>query len=55
MNDDVCYYNNELCRGELWKCRSCGEMFCQTHWHITSKGRNVECVACEGKRHRSGR
>jgi len=45
-----CYYGNQICRGVLWECRTCGEMFCQAHHHQTSKGRNVECVACERNR-----
>lgn len=42
-----CYYDNELCCGDLWECRTCGEEFCQTHWHQTDLGHEVECVACE--------
>ena len=45
-----CYYDNELCEGELWECLTCSESYCQTHWHDTDKGHNVECVACERQR-----
>ena len=50
MFDDECHFVNELCIGRLWKCETCGELFCETHWHQTSKGKNVECSGCEGKR-----
>jgi DNA-directed RNA polymerase subunit RPC12/RpoP len=46
----LCYYNNELCEGELWQCATCKEEFCQTHSHSTAKGQDVECVACERNR-----
>lgn len=44
-----CYFNDGAlgCQGDLWQCKTCGEWFCQTHFHVTDKGRNVECVACE--------
>lgn len=44
-----CYYDNQLCDyiEGLWKCLTCGEMFCHFHNHVTSKGENVECVGCE--------
>lgn len=45
-----CYYGSEICAGRLWTCKTCGERYCQTHWHETSKGQNVECVACERER-----
>jgi hypothetical protein len=45
-----CYYDNDLCEGELWVCDSCKEEYCQTHWHVTELGKNVECVACERER-----
>ena len=45
-----CYYDNELCEGELWQCQTCEEHYCQTHFHQTDKGENVECVACERER-----
>lgn len=32
---------------ELWECESCGEQFCQTHWHSTALGKDVECSSCE--------
>ncbi len=35
---------------DLWECGTCGEMFCQTHWHETMLGKNVECSTCERKR-----
>lgn len=45
---DKCYYQDpSVCEGELWTCQSCGEQYCQAHSHSTSKGNNVECVACE--------
>lgn len=47
---EKCYYNNELCAGVLWECSTCGESFCQTHWHQTDLGYEVECVACERER-----
>lgn len=47
MAHDTCYYATPDCEGDLWTCQSCGEQFCQTHWHQTDKGTNVECVACE--------
>jgi len=50
MASDKCYYDNELCDGELWLCQSCGESFCHTHWHETDLGYKVECVACEHER-----
>jgi hypothetical protein len=51
--DDVdasgeCYYGDtNVCRGETWECQTCHEQFCETHWHETDKGKNVECVGCE--------
>lgn len=48
-----CYYREEACYGELWKCQTCQEEYCEHHSHSTSKGSNVECVACE--RHRAER
>ena len=50
MMTQTCYYDSELCNGKLWRCKTCGEWFCETHWHETDLGRNVECVACERKR-----
>lgn len=47
MVGDNCYFDNELCKGQLWQCQTCGEWYCETHWHKTEKGVNVECVACE--------
>lgn len=43
-----CYYGCES--EELWQCKTCEAWYCQGHWHETSRGRNVECVACEGAR-----
>ena len=46
-----CYYGIPECSGELWECQTCGEEYCEeVHFHETSKGRNVECVACERAR-----
>jgi hypothetical protein len=47
---DACYYSNETCEGETWECGTCGEHYCQAHSHVTSKGHNRECVACERER-----
>lgn len=47
---NVCYYNNELCKGALWQCQACKEWYCQTHFHWTTLGKNIECVACERER-----
>ena len=35
---------------DLWECETCGEYYCQKHWHETSLGRNVECSGCEKRR-----
>lgn len=51
---DKCYYDNDLCESDLWECLTCGEYYCQTHFHETSKGRNVECVVCEYQRQAQG-
>ena len=45
-----CYYDNEQCEGQLWQCQTCGGWYCQWHGHVTGKGTNVECVACEYSR-----
>lgn len=50
-----CYYQTVECYGRLWRCKTCGEHYCQMHWHQTSKGHNVECVACEFARKQKGR
>jgi hypothetical protein len=50
MKPDTCYYDNDKCHGELWQCETCEEWFCEEHNHVTSKGTNVECVACERAR-----
>jgi len=34
----------------LWRCKTCGEWYCETHWHVTEKGKNVECSYCESRR-----
>lgn len=48
---EECYYHDaKLCRGETWECETCGETFCDFHFHDTDKGHNVECVACERSR-----
>lgn len=49
--EGACYYNNEGCAGDLWRCQTCGEFYCSGgHNHHTAKGTNVECVACERER-----
>lgn len=45
-----CYYDNDLCEGELWECETCKELYCETHFHETDLGCCVECVACEYQR-----
>lgn len=45
-----CYFDTEHCEGDLWECKTCGEKFCQYHSHVTEKGKNVECCACEYNR-----
>ena len=45
-----CYYSDSICQGRVLTCRNCKEMYCQTHWHETSKGKNRECAACERER-----
>jgi len=47
---EQCYYQTTLCDGRLWTCRTCQQRFCETHTHTTSKGLNLECVACEKAR-----
>lgn len=42
-----CFFDNELCDGELWACEACYEQFCQFHSHQGDKGVNVECANCE--------
>ena len=47
----TCYYDDpKTCEGELWQCQTCKEHYCQAHFHQTSLGENVECVACERER-----
>ncbi len=45
---------NQCClcweKEDLWKCETCGEYYCQIHWHQTVLGKNVECSACERRR-----
>lgn len=43
----TCYYSSVGCNGPLWTCGTCKECFCKTHSHVTDKGRNIECAACE--------
>lgn len=50
MEYGQCYYRSSVCQGPLWQCETCGEHFCETHWHQTDKGVNVECVGCERNR-----
>lgn len=51
MSHDHCYYRDpQTCAGALWQCRTCGEWYCEEHSHTTSKGMNIECVACERER-----
>lgn len=47
---DACYYANEACEGDTWQCETCGEHYCQAHSHVTDRGHNKECVACERER-----
>lgn len=48
---DECYYADpETCSGPDWRCLTCGETYCEEHWHRTDLGENVECVACERER-----
>lgn len=49
-DDERCYYGEEFCTQELWECETCHELYCDQHGHQTSKGTNVECVACENNR-----
>lgn len=42
-----CYYDSNLCEGELWQCKTCGRWFCEFHWHDTELGYCVECGPCE--------
>jgi hypothetical protein len=48
--EDKCYFGSSECEGELWECETCGEWYCEYHWHQTSKGYCVECAACEYSR-----
>lgn len=45
-----CYFDDhgycDYTKG-LWQCQTCQDWFCHYHWHETSKGKNVECAACE--------
>lgn len=46
-----CYYHDpDFCGGSWWSCLTCGETFCEEHFHRTDLGENVECVACERER-----
>ena len=51
MRTIECYYKDpDVCSDETWECETCNETFCTNHGHVTSKGTNVECVACEHQR-----
>ncbi len=51
MREIECYYKDaDVCSDETWECQTCHETFCTNHGHVTSKGTNVECVACEHQR-----
>jgi len=45
-----CYYGEVSCGGKLWQCLTCKSQYCENHNHVTRKGSNVECVACERER-----
>lgn len=46
-----CYYDDpSYCSNKLWQCQYCGEWYCTNHGHVTEKGTNVECAACEYER-----
>lgn len=45
-----CVYDGVACTGETWACLACGNTYCQKHSHVSSKGHNKECVACERNR-----
>lgn len=45
-----CYFGTPDCEGPLWTCQTCGEKFCQYHFHETTAGYNVECAGCEYNR-----
>lgn len=47
---DKYYYDNILCVSSLWQCQTCREYYCHLHFHQTSLGYCVECVACEQER-----
>lgn len=47
VHKNDCYFGEDDCQGQLWTCQTCGDRFCETHFHVTAKGRNVECCACE--------
>lgn len=49
-DSDSCYYQDDFCSGCTWVCKTCHETYCEAHWHKTSKGHNVECIACERNR-----
>lgn len=54
MEQKRCYYDDGkkpcVCEGPLWQCQTCGEWFCDFHYHETSLGYCVECVSCERAR-----
>ncbi len=45
-----CVHDGVLCTDETWECQACGNTYCQKHSHVSSKGRNKECAACERDR-----
>ena len=45
-----CVYAGVTCTGETWECLGCGKPYCQKHSHVSSKGHNKECAACERNR-----
>jgi len=54
MREVECYYKDgDVCSDETWQCKTCGEVFCTAHGHVTEKGTNVECVGCENQRNES--
>lgn len=44
MNEQCCLCDETE---ELWECETCGELYCQVHWHSTELGQNIECSGCE--------
>lgn len=51
MNSRQCVFHaHGGCSGPLWRCQTCLRSFCQTHYHTSQAGRNVECRACHEQR-----